>query len=61
MMKNKFYAICLIIVSIIPIIIDKDGTVSVFLWILAIGIWFDKNDWILHERSNNDEHKKNKK
>lgn len=45
-LKNKLYAIALLLCGYIPVLIDGDGTAFVFLGMIAIPLFFAKENWI---------------
>ena len=46
LLKNKIVAIALVALSLIPIIIDRDGTILIFTGVIAFGLFFSKENWI---------------
>lgn len=45
-LKNKLYAVVLLICGYLPVLIDKDVTVLVFFAFIAIPLFFAKENWI---------------
>ena len=45
-LKNKLYAVVLLICGYLPVLIDKDSTVLVFFAFIAIPLFFAKENWI---------------
>lgn len=45
-LKNKLYAILLLVCGYMPVLIDKDGTALVFFGCIAIPLFFAKENWI---------------
>lgn len=45
-LKNKIYAVVLLICGYLPVIIDKDATALVFFAFIAIPLFFAKENWI---------------
>lgn len=45
-LKNKLYAVVLLICGCLPVLIDKDATVLVFLALIAVPLFFAKENWI---------------
>ena len=46
-LKNKIYAIALLICGCIPIFIDGDVTMLIFFGCIAIPLFFAKKNWIV--------------
>ena len=47
LLKNKLYALVLILIGVVPILIDQDGTFFAFVLTLAIPLFFAKENWIM--------------
>ena len=45
-LKNKLYAVVLLICGYLPVLIDKDATALVFFAFIAIPSFFAKENWI---------------
>lgn len=45
-LKNKLYAIILLICGYLPVLIDKDATALVSFAFIAIPLFFAKENWI---------------
>lgn len=45
-LKNKLYAIVLLICGYLPVLIDKDATALVFFAFIAIPLFLAKENWI---------------
>lgn len=45
-LKNKLYAVVLLICGYLPVLIDKDATALVFLTLIAVPLFFAKENWI---------------
>lgn len=45
-LKNKLYAVVLLICGYLPVLIDKDATALVFFAFIAIPLFFAKENWI---------------
>lgn len=45
-LKNKLYAIVLLICGYLPVLIDKDAKALVFFAFIAIPLFFAKENWI---------------
>lgn len=45
-LKNKLYAVVLLICGYLPVLIDKDATALVFFAFIAIPLVFAKENWI---------------
>lgn len=45
-LKNKLYAVALLIYGYLPVLIDKDATALVFLALIAVPLFFAKENWI---------------
>ena len=46
LIKNKLVAVALLVLSIIPIIVDHDGTILIFTGVIAFGLFFSKENWV---------------
>ena len=44
--KNKIVAVALLAITLLPSIIDKDGTALVFIALIAIPLFFAKKNYI---------------
>lgn len=45
-LKNKLYAVVLLICGYLPVLIDKDATALVFFAFIVIPLFFAKENWI---------------
>lgn len=45
-LKNKLFAIVLVIVGLVPTIIDHDATALIFLSCIALPLFFAKENWL---------------
>ena len=45
-LKNKLYAVMLLICGYLPVLIDGDGTALIFFAFIAIPLFFAKEKWI---------------
>lgn len=45
-LKNKLYAVVLLICGYLPVLIDKDATALVFFAFIEIPLFFAKENWI---------------
>ena len=45
-LKNKLYAVVLLICGYLPVLIDKDAPALVFFAFIAIPLFFAKENWI---------------
>jgi hypothetical protein len=45
-LKNKLYAVVLLICGYLPALIVKDATALVFLALIAVPLFFAKENWI---------------
>lgn len=45
-LKNKLYAVVLLICGYLPVLIDKDATALAFFAFIAIPLFFAKENWI---------------
>ena len=45
-LANKLIALALLIVGVIPIVIEHDGTALIFLVIPALFLFFSKTNWV---------------
>ncbi len=46
LLKNKLYALVLILIGLVPILIERDGTFFIFALIFGILLFFAKDNWI---------------
>ena len=46
-LKNKLYAITLLICGYVLVLIDNDGTALVLFGMIAIPLFFAKENWII--------------
>ncbi len=44
--KNKLYAVVLLICGYLPVLIDNDATSLIFLALIAVPLFFAKENWI---------------
>jgi hypothetical protein len=47
LLKNKLYALSLILISLVPILIERDGTVFILALIFGLPLFFAKENWIM--------------
>lgn len=45
-LKNKLYAVVLLICGYLPVLIDKDATALVFFAFISMPLFFAKENWI---------------
>lgn len=46
LIKNKLYALVLMLIGVVPILIDRDGTFFIFTLMLGLPLFFAKENWI---------------
>lgn len=46
LIKNKLYALVLILIGVVPILIDQDGTFFIFALMIGLPLFFAKENWI---------------
>ncbi len=46
-LKNKVYAVLLLVCGYVPVLIDNDATVFVFMLMFAGPLFFAKENWIM--------------
>ena len=46
-LKNKILAVILVILGAIPMIIDKDATMLVFVLCFVVPVFFSKENWVV--------------
>lgn len=46
LIKNKLYALVLILIGVVPILIDQDGTFFIFALMFGVPLFFAKENWI---------------
>ena len=47
LLKNKLYALVLILIGLVPILIERDVTFFTFALIFGIPLFFAKENWIM--------------
>ena len=47
LLKNKLYALALILIGLVPILIERDGTVFILALIIGLPLFFAKENWIM--------------
>lgn len=47
LIKNKLYALVLILIGVVPILIERDGTFFVFALTIGLPLFFSKENWIV--------------
>lgn len=47
LIKNKLYALVLMLIGVVPILIDRDGTFFIFTLMLGLPLFFAKENWII--------------
>lgn len=47
LLRNKLYSLVLILIGVVPILIDQDGTFFIFTLILGLSLFFSKKNWIM--------------
>ena len=45
-LKNKIYAVLLVLAGMVPMAIDNDATALVFLGAIAVPMFFAKEPWV---------------
>ena len=46
LIKNKLYALVLILIGVVSILIDRDGTFFIFALMLGLPLFFSRENWI---------------
>ena len=46
LLKNKLYALILILIGLVPILIERDGTVFILTLMIGLPLFFAKENWI---------------
>ena len=46
LVRNKLYSLILILIGVVPILIDQDGTFFIFSLMLGVPLFFAKENWI---------------
>jgi len=46
LLKNKLYALALILIGLVPILIERDGTFFILALMLGLPLFFAKENWI---------------
>lgn len=46
LLKNKLYALLLVIIGALSILIEYDGTFFIFAFMIGIPLFFAKENWI---------------
>lgn len=47
LLKNKLYALVLILMGLVPILIERDGTFFIFALMIGLPLFFAKENWIM--------------
>lgn len=47
LLKNKIYSLLLILIGVVPILIDRDGTFFIFTLMLGLPLFFARENWIM--------------
>ena len=47
LLKNKLYALVLILIGLVPILIERDGTFFIFALMIGLPLFFAKENWIM--------------
>ncbi|HHW90769.1 MAG TPA: hypothetical protein GX745_07715 [Clostridiales bacterium] len=47
LLKNKLYALVLILIGLVSILIERDGTFFIFALMIGIPLFFAKDNWIM--------------
>jgi len=46
LIKNKIYSLVLILIGVVPILINQDGTFFIFALMLGVPLFLAKENWI---------------
>ena len=47
LLKNKLYALVLILIGLVPILIERDVTFFIFALMIGLPLFFAKKNWIM--------------
>ena len=47
LVRNKICSLLLILIGVVPILIERDGTFFIFTLMLGIPMFFSKENWIM--------------
>ncbi len=47
LLKNKIYSLLLILIGVVSILIDRDGTFFIFALMIGLPMFFSKENWIV--------------
>jgi len=47
LIRNKLYSLVLILIGVVPILIDQDGTFFIFSLMIGLPLFFAKENWII--------------
>ena len=47
LLKNKLYALVLILIGLVSILIERDGTFFIFALMIGLPLFFAKENWIM--------------
>ena len=47
LLKNKLYALVLILIGLVLILIERDGTFFIFALTIGLPLFFAKENWIM--------------
>lgn len=47
LLRNKIYSLLLILIGVVPILIDRDGTFFIFALLIGLPLFFSKKNWIM--------------
>ena len=47
LVKNKIYAVLLVLLGVVPILIEGDGTCFILFLLLGVTLFFSKENWIV--------------
>lgn len=61
LLKNKIYAVVLILLGVVPILTDGDGTFFIFTLMLGIPLFLAKANWIIEKGSEHRDNKENRR
>jgi hypothetical protein len=47
LLKNKLYSLVLILIGLVSILIERDGTFFIFALMIGLPLFFAKENWIM--------------
>jgi len=47
LLKNKIYSFVLILIGVVPILTERDGTFLLFALMIGLPLFFSKENWIM--------------